>query len=436
MRRTSTRTTQPTIRRTARSIGTLLLVMATWLLPVALVAAAPAASFSSPSSVRAGDTITVSFRMNGTGLLAVQGEIQYSSTQLTFRDSGGVLSGWGFDEDDSSIAGKFTFLISDQKQDSPINSTSRLFSLTFQVRSGVKAGDAIRVTAAELVASDGNTDFYPPNVSATMTVLAPLSTNANLSRLTVSNATLSPDFAKNTTSYSASVPFSVNQLDLTATPEDSKAKVAVGNNRLVAGGTTDVTVTVTAESGATKVYTIRVDREQDPDYKPSTDNRLATLQVEGFLLSPPFDAGVEEYVVWLPYEVDQVAINAQPADTRASVQVLGGVGLAPGQDNQVRVVCTAEDGTARTYLVIARRASSHDEPGATPTPPPDATPTGGPTGEPTGTPTDSPTPQPTSNATPIAREGPPLPAVLGYGLAGFSILAGIGGTLLTRRKER
>ena len=82
--------------------------------------------------------------------------------------------------------------------------------------------------------------------------------------------------------------------------------------------------------------------------------------MEGFLLSPVFSAEVTEYVVWLPYETESVSISGTAADSKASVQVVGGDSLAAGQDNPVKVICTAENGDKKEYTVIVKRAAAHD----------------------------------------------------------------------------
>ena len=55
--------------------------------------------------------------------------------------------------------------------------------------------------------------------------------------------------------------------------------------------------------------------------------------------------------------------------------------MKAGQDNAIKVICTAEDGTQKVYTVIAKRAAAHD--GSTePTEPP-TQPTTVPTTQPT-----------------------------------------------------
>ena len=149
-------------------------------------------------------------------------------------------------------------------------------------------------------------------------------------------------------------------MDVTASAKDDKAKVSVSSPNLIPNGTTNVTVTVTAENGSKKTYTIQVTREQDPNYVASNNNNLSGIKVDGFLLSPGFTPENTNYVIWLPYETDTVKISGSSADKKASVEVIGGDNLLAGQDNEIRVVCTAEDGTKKEYVIVAKRAAAHD----------------------------------------------------------------------------
>jgi hypothetical protein len=397
------------------------------LLPMSVSAATATASLTGPSIIRAGNTLTVSMKMNGTNLKAVQGEIQYDSAQLTYQSSAGVLTGWAVDIN-SSTAGKVKFLAADDKLTAPISSLKQVFTLTFLVKSAVATGATINVTATKLSASDGSNDFTPGDATYSVTVAAPASTNNSLATLVVSNAEISPTFSAATTSYTATVPFSISRLNITATAADAKAKVVVDDKSLLAGGKTNVNITVTAESGAKKTYTIAVTREKDPNYTSSTISTLADLKVEGFLLSPIFNTTETKYVVWLPTETESIAIAGTPTDSKASVEITGNQDLVAGQDNTVTVVCIAEDGMTKTeYTLIAWRAPAHDGASATPTSAPTAAES---TPEPSMIPTATPTTDPGQNTD--SEDSPALP-IVGAGILG--LVVGSGGSFLIKRRK-
>lgn len=231
--------------------------------------------------------------------------------------------------------------------------------LRFTVRAA--EGAELSVLAGGLTATDGNRDFRASDAAYSARVAPPLSGNNALKELYAQNVEFSPAFRPEVTAYTAQVPFSVSSLDLTAVAADSRAQVQISGNTLRAGAVTAVTVTVTAENGSRRSYVIQVSREQDPDYEPSGENRLSSLTVDGFLLSPGFAEDVLEYVVWLPYETESVSVSGEARDSRASVEVTGGQTLTAGADNPVLVICTAENGDTRTYTVVVKRAAAHGQ---------------------------------------------------------------------------
>lgn len=317
-------------------------------------AASAGATLTGPGTVRAGDTITLSFNLSGSGIYGASGILSYDSSQVTLTGTKQkIASPWVVEFNGNN------FVAYDNNLSSPVNSNKTLFTATFKVKS-VATGTNIKISYTGVTASDGSNDKNIGTVTYSKTVAAPLSSDNNLASLDVSNATISPAFSTATTSYTASVPFDVSKLNVTATAKDTKAKVSVNSPNLTPGGTTKVTVTVTAENGAKKAYTISVKRAADPNYVASSDNKLSDISVDGFLLSPVFNSDTTQYVVWLPYETESVSVSGTAADNKASVEVLGGDKLAAGQDNTVKVICTAENGDKKTYTVIVKRAAAHD----------------------------------------------------------------------------
>ncbi|MBD2848141.1 S-layer homology domain-containing protein [Paenibacillus sp. IB182496] len=115
----------------------------------------------------------------------------------------------------------------------------------------------------------------------------PLSSDADLSHLTLSSGTLSPLFDSGTTSYHATVASSVSELTVTATAADTNANVSVHGGGGVAGsqsalislhrGSNPVDIVVTAEDGTTTSYHVDIWRRSagstfDGSYVPSNDS--------------------------------------------------------------------------------------------------------------------------------------------------------------------
>lgn len=369
----------------------LLVALLTIALPLQVLAAG-SASLTGPSVVRAGDTITLSFKAGG-GIYGGNGAISFDSSQLTLQSYTGTLSSpWAVE------FGGNNFMFYDNSMAAPISGTKTIFTATFKVSSSVKPGDTITVSATGVTLSDGNSDTGVGTKTYKVTVAEPLSNNANLKSLTVENATISPAFAVGTTSYKASVPYSTSSLKISAAAEHAGAKVEITNNTLTPNGTTKVKITVTAEDGTTKQYVISTFRARDPNYVESSVNTLDSLSVEGFPISPAFSADKTDYAIYVPYETESVTVSAQATDSKSKVTVPEISGIPMGQTTYT-IPVKAENGDIRNYTLTVFRAEPFDDTIVVPvetepeTIPTEATtvPTEVPTEEPTEEPTEAPT---------------------------------------------
>ena len=282
--------------------------------------------------------------------------MSYDPAVLTLKGYKQLLDdSWEFE-----CAQNFVFNI-DKVSASPIVGTTAIFQATFTVNANVAVGTQISVSALNVNLSDGQRDMPIGTVSYSATVAEPLSGNCNLGALTVSGANISPAFSPATTYYTAKVPFSVSKLSVTATAQDDGAKVSIHNPQLAAGTTTTVQITVTAENGTKKTYNIAVTREQDPNYVPSSNTNLKKLEVKGQALSPAFGKDVDQYYIWLPYEVDKIELTAATEDAKASYKIEDSTQLPAGKKTDIPVTVTAEDGTQKVYTVSVVRAPAHDQ---------------------------------------------------------------------------
>ena len=211
--------------------------------------------------------------------------------------------------------------------------------------------------AVKVIAENGAEKVYTINVNRKDN----RRTNNNLSSLSVSNGKLSPGFNKNTTYYSVEVPYEVTRINISATAEDGKARVNVYSPELIAEETVNATVTVTAENGSNKTYTISIKRGKDPNKVLSTDNYLNNLSVSVGMLSPEFNREKLNYAVYLPYEVSYIVIDTEVSDTRyATVEKIENNNLSIG-NNLFKYTVTAEDGSTRVYTVTVVRNKSMDD---------------------------------------------------------------------------
>ena len=79
------------------------------------------------------------------------------------------------------------------------------------------------------------------------------------------------NFAANTNTYSYKVTADVQTIDVVTTTEDTKATVKVDKPDTLTEGTNVVKVTVTAENGTVKEYTVNVEKEKAQDVPVVSD---------------------------------------------------------------------------------------------------------------------------------------------------------------------
>ena len=282
----------------------LVLALVLSLIPTAAFAAG-ASLKSSKSALRAGDSFTLTYSVNGTDVQGLQFSLKYDSTNLTYSGHKFKISGW------SSSANGTTFTTYDGSG-TGFTGTKTIVAFTFKVKSGVATGTGL---SASVSCTGTNSTGSSMSLGASWSgkVAAPLSGDATLKGLSCSNASIN---FTGSSEYRVTVPYEVSSLKLSATPNHGGAKVSVSGNKLGVGSNT-VTITVTAENGATKRYYIYATREQDPNYVPSSDAAISALSPSSGRLSPAFQTDVTDYVLYLPYEVTELTFNATANDNKA-----------------------------------------------------------------------------------------------------------------------
>ena len=202
---------------------------------------------------------------------------------------------------------------------------------------------------------------------------AALGGNNNLQSLIVSPGTFFPAFNASTTSYFVNVDSTVNSVTVTATLQDAHASMTVngqgtssGQARTItlfgAGSSTPITIIVTAPNGASKTYSVAVQRAA-----VGGNNNLQSLTVSPGTFFPAFNASTTSYFVNVDSTVNSVTVTATLQDAHASMTV-NGQGTSSGQartitlfgagsSTPITIIVTAPNGASKTYSVAVQRAA-------------------------------------------------------------------------------
>lgn len=183
----------------------------------------------------------------------------------------------------------------------------------------------------------------------------------NLYSLNASVGTFDTAFDKDVTVYTLTVPYDTKEVILSGSLEDILSTVdGLFKYELTEDKTTAI-ITVTAEDGSTKVYTVYIIKEKPPVvptpvvYYYSSNNYLKTLEAKGYEIK--FDRDILEYELNVNNDVKSLDITAIAEDSRSRVEITGNENFKTGK-NTVIISVKAENGDVREYKLIVNRKSA------------------------------------------------------------------------------
>lgn len=123
--------------------------------------------------------------------------------------------------------------------------------------------------------NSGNTTNTPTDTPTE----EPKSSNNNLSGLSVSTGTLSPEFNADTTEYTVTLPADATTISIDASAADEKATVSGTGEQSLKAGLNEFIINVTAENGDAKNYYVRVNVDETPlVYTTFKDQKLGVVR--------------------------------------------------------------------------------------------------------------------------------------------------------------
>lgn len=193
--------------------------------------------------------------------------------------------------------------------------------------------------------SSRNNSYKKPTTTTTQEVKK--STDSTLSALSVKEGTISPEFKKDIKEYALTIPYETSEINVTATPTDSKATATVKGNKELKEGENTVTITVTAEDGSSSNYTIKVNRKRVPIALKSLNIRYENENGEliELPLNPEFTFDKIEYTIEdLEYWVEKLNIEAVANIEGANIDIQGAENIQSGENTiTIAVEVEAED---------------------------------------------------------------------------------------------
>lgn len=183
----------------------------------------------------------------------------------------------------------------------------------------------------------------------------------NLYSLNASVGTFDTAFDKDVIVYTLTVPYDTKEVILSGSLEDTLSTVDGLYKYELSEDKTTAIITVTAEDGSTKVYTVYIIKEKPPVvptpvvYYYSSNNYLKTLEAKGYEIK--FDRDTLEYELSVNNDVKSLDITAIAEDSRSRVEITGNENFKTGK-NTVVITVKAENGDVKEYKLIVTRKSN------------------------------------------------------------------------------
>ena len=269
----------------------------------------------SASSVSVGNSVTATISVSGSDISAYTIYVSYNSSVLQYNSASGsaiVNGGGGTVTASGTSAGSFSisFTAIANGSGSITTSGSDVYDINGNAIAISHAGATVTVATAssdDPTTADSTTEDGKTTETTETTEEDERSADCDLSSLQVSPGSLSPAFSADRTSYSLQVDEDVTSIVVSAAAADSKATTDVSGANAIQKGKNTVRVTVTAENGAVKVYTISVQAGEDVGDPVATidGKEYSFVMSEDGLEAPEgYTAGTTTYKDWdvLSYE--------------------------------------------------------------------------------------------------------------------------------------
>lgn len=207
----------------------------------------------------------------------------------------------------------------------------------------------------------------------TTTTSRPKNTSASVTSLSFKNATMKPAFNQSIHEYKLYTKDTIRQVTLFYTTLETgvtlKSECTVGCT--VSSQSDTIIQTIQGKNEVIFKFTSE-DEKNTEEYKfiiyrgETTDgsNKLAGLNIKDYNINEKFDENTLDYTASVPYEVENLEINATAADENAKVEIKGDNNLKVGENViTITVTPTDEENEIKIYnITVIREEYVSEEP--------------------------------------------------------------------------
>lgn len=244
------------------------------------------------------------------------------------------------------------------------------FSQTVYAENETK--DTKNATESSANVTNNNVSDSSDNSKNTTKEVAKKSSNANLKDFGIKPHDFS-GFKPEKTSYEVTVPSEAESVEIYAILQDENAKITGTGIKNLELGNNNFEVTVIAEDGTKKTYTINIIREEETAEKEEQEQNteavqekysgdgLANLNIENLELSPKFDTVIYEYTVKYIGENTKLSIETTTTDPYYTVEITGNEELKEGENIINILVSDPDSKNIATYQITVNKSLVDEE---------------------------------------------------------------------------
>lgn len=200
-----------------------------------------------------------------------------------------------------------------------------------------------------------------------------LNTSAKVTSINFKNSTMKPAFSSDVKDYKLFVKDTIRQVTINYTTEQSgvtlKSECTLGcsvsestdNIIQIVQGKNEVTFTFTSEDGKnSETYNFIIYRGETTD----GSNKLSSLKVKDFDINEEFNEDILDYTLSIPFEMENIEVEAIGADSEATIKIKGNENLKVGENIvTITVIPTDSENDINIYnITVLREEFVPDEP--------------------------------------------------------------------------
>lgn len=183
--------------------------------------------------------------------------------------------------------------------------------------------------------------------------------NSNLEIMRLNQEGITPNFDPNIQEYYLVIDESIDDIDVTAIPENKESQVKITGNKNLKIGKNIINIEVTSKDKTNvKNYKINITKTNNIS---KTNTNLETLAIENYELIPEFNNNTTNYNLEVSKDTNSLNILAIPSDMDAKVEVAGNKDLKEGNNKIIITVTAIDKITVKKYNINVYKRNESEE---------------------------------------------------------------------------